>query len=111
VSFAGLMVHSCDVRRPTHTKTLQEKDIGSTLVATGVACRIEPAGDAAGSAILGIGAEKARRVFFQGDEDIRQRDILECSTGETMVVVSREPFCAGSAEVHHLEVRCSVREV
>lgn len=110
MSFDSQLVHSCDVRRPTHTVAGQSKVFAFTSVATGVACRIEANGDSAQATIMGIGVAQSRKLFFAGDADIQPGDSLEASTGETMTIRSVEQLYAGGPACHHLEAFAEVRD-
>lgn len=108
MTFASQLIHTVDIARPSHDKVGKVKVLGYDSVATGVACRIEPAGDSPTTTLLGIGVAQSRRIFLMDDADIEAGDLVVASTGETMIVRSRERYYSSGA--HHIQAMAEVRD-
>lgn len=110
MSIEAQLVHTCSVRRASHSKSNQAKVFAWSTVATGVCCRVEPGSDVAQATVLGIGVAESRKVFFAGAEDIRNGDEITVSTGETLAIRSVQRFYAGGPSAHHLEAVAAVQD-
>lgn len=109
----SLLVHSATIKRPTHDKSSQRKVMSEVVVATGVSCRMEAAGDTATAAMLGIGVSKAWRAFFASDADLQIGDIVEMESGPSVsaVILGIEQRWGAGPVQHHFEVMLKTRDI
>lgn len=108
----SLLVHSATIRRPSHDKASQRKVMSEVVVATGVSCRMEAAGDSAIATMLGIGVDEAWRAFFASDADLQIGDLVEMESGPavTATILGIEPRWGAGEVQNHFEVMLKTRD-
>lgn len=110
-----MLIHTATIVRPAHDITGQKKGTGETTIATGVRCRIVPAGDTESMSVLGVTATEAWQGFFPPDTDIKLRDEItwqDPTVPVVMTVVGDMPFYARDpSRAHHIEVALQGKKV
>ena len=106
-----LLIHSCDIRRPTHGLTSQTKTTGSAAIASGVRSRFHQTGSTVTDGPIGLGASETWKGWFPSGTDLKTRDLVTVSSlslNLTVESVEKKWATDGSSE-HHLEVILALR--